>query len=321
VTHDRIVRVVAAAILVAAVAGCGDDPPSRGDALGEYAEEVAVPAFERIALVADDVAGDVEAACADPGEESIAAAAESIAELRTTWLSTQASWTGPVMERRSPAVVDWPVRPADIEALIERSAPGEITADVIGNNVGADTRGLTAMRWVLERDDADDLLADERWCDYLRSSAEVIAAEAGLLVGDWTESWDDGPAFSDLIADDAEADSWLEMLVNDNIFLAHAMTEEPADEGDVPAADVAGDRAAQLLGMYEVAVALRPLLGDDLGERLANEIESARATYASGDVDGGRQAAALAEATLASEVVARLDITIGFSDADGDSAG
>ena len=54
------------------------------------------------------------------------------------------------MERRSPAVVDWPIRIADIEALIERSAPGEIIAEVIGNNVGADTRGLTAMRWVLD---------------------------------------------------------------------------------------------------------------------------------------------------------------------------
>ena len=62
------------------------------------------------------------------------------------------------MERRSPAVVDWPIRVADIEALIERSAPGEITADVIGNNVGADTRGLTAMRWVLDHDDVAELL-------------------------------------------------------------------------------------------------------------------------------------------------------------------
>jgi predicted lipoprotein len=320
VTH-RIFLAVAAATLVAVVAGCGDDPPSRGDVLAEYAEEVGVPAFERVALVADEVVDDVEAACTDPRERSVATAAASIEELRTTWLSTQASWTGPVMERRSPAVVDWPVRTADIEALIERSAPGEISADVIGNNVGADTRGLTAMRWVLERDDVDELLADERWCDYLRSSAEVIAAEAGLLVGDWTAAWDDGPAFADLIADDEQADSWLEMLVNDNIFLAHELTEEPADDGDVPAADVADDRAAQLLGMYEVAVALRPLLGDDVGERLGNEIESARATYASGDVEGGRSATALAEATLASEVVARLDITIGFSDADGDSAG
>ena len=245
----------------------------------------------------------------------------SIEATRQQWLSTQATWTGPVMERRSPAVVDWPIRVADIEALIERSAPGEITADVIGNNVGADTRGLTAMRWVLEHDDVAELLGDERWCDYLRGNAEVITAEADLIVADWTESWDGGDAFAEVLADDAEADAWLEMLVNDSIFLVHKLTEEPRDEGDLPPLDVAADRAAQLDGVGEVYDVLEPLLGDDLSERLDDEIEAAEEAFAAGDLDAGRELAADVEATLATEVAARLDVTIGFSDADGDSAG
>ncbi len=310
----------ALAILVVA-AGCGEDPPSRADVLGELADEVVIPGFESFAGAASDLTEQVDESCESADDEAIDEVLASIEATRRQWLTTQATWTGPVMERRSPAVVDWPVRVADIEALIERSAPGEITADVIGNNVGADTRGLTAMRWVLSHDDVAELLGDERWCDYLRANAEVITSEADLIVADWTDSFDGGDAFGDIIADDAEADTWLEMLVNDSIFLVHKLTEEPRDEGDLPPADVAADRSAQLEGIDEVYDALEPLLGDDLAERLGDEIEAAEEAFAAGDLDEGRARAADVEATLATEVAARLDVTIGFSDADGDSAG
>ena len=149
----------------------------------------------------------------------------------------------------------------------------------------------------------------------------MITAEADLIVADWTESWDGGDAFVEVLADDADADAWLEMLVNDGIFLVHKLTEEPRDEGDLPPLDVAADRAAQLDGVGEVYDVLEPLLGDDLSERLVDEIEAAEEAFAAGDLDAGRTLAADVEATLATEVAARLDVTIGFSDADGDSAG
>ena len=150
----------------------------------------------------------------------------------------------------------------------------------------------------------------------------MIAAEADLIVADWTESWDDGDAFVEVLADDGEADAWLEMLVNDGIFLVHKLTEEPRDEGDLPPLDVAADRAVQLDGVGEVYDALEPLLGDDLAERLDDEIEAAESTPSKlATSTRGRELAAEVEATLATEVAARLDVTIGFSDADGDSAG
>jgi predicted lipoprotein len=311
---------LAGALLLGA-AGCGDDPPSRADVMADVAAEVAVPGFEEFAATATQLNERIDGVCGSTDESSIDEALEQIETARTQWLSTQATWTGPVMERRSPAVVDWPIRVADIEAFIERSAPGEITAEVVGNNVGADTRGLTAMRWVLESDGADERLGDERWCDYLAANADVIAGEADLIVADWTDSFDGGDAFSDVVADDAEADSWLEMLVNDNIFLVHKLTEEPRDEGDLPPLDVTADRAAQLGGVADVYDELEPLLGDDLAERLDDELEAAEDAFESGDLDRGRELAAEVEATLATEVAARLDVTIGLSDADGDSAG
>ena len=287
----------------------------------DLAGDVAVPGFESFAADAADLDESVAAACEAASDDTIAEALAAIDTTREQWLTTQGTWTGPAMERRSPAVVDWPVKTADIEALIERSGPDDITAEVIANNVGADTRGLTAMRWVLERDDAVELLADERWCDYVQSSAEVIAGEADLIVGDWTESWDGGEPFAEVVADEEQSDDWLEMLVNDNIFLVHKLTEEPREEGDVAPVDLAADRAAQMTGVASVFEALGPLLGDDLSERVDEEITAAREAFASGDIDGGRELAAAVEATLATEVAAQLDVTIGFSDADGDSAG
>jgi predicted lipoprotein len=320
VKRPPIIALVTGVLLLVS-AGCGDDPPSRSEVMASIADEVAVPGFEEFASSAADLKERVDAVCTSPDEATVSQALEQIEATRTHWLATEATWTGPVMQRRSPAVVDWPIRVADIEAFIDRSAPGEISAEVVGNNVGADTRGLTAMRWVLGSDDVSERLGDERWCDYLAASAAVIADEADLIVADWTESFDGGDAFSEVIADDAEADGWLEMMVNDSIFLVHQITEEPGDEGDLPPQDATADRAAQLSGIADVYVELEPLLGDDLAARLDGELEAAQEAFASGQLDRGRELAAEVEATLATEVAARLDVTIGFSDADGDSAG
>ncbi len=111
------------------------------------------------------------------------------------------------------------------------------------------------------------------------------------------------------------------MLVNGEVALAHRLTEEPDTEGDAPPVDVAADRVGQLAGLREVAVALGPLLGDELGARLLAEIDAAGSAYRAGDVAEGRTRAKEVERTLAADVAGRLGVTIGFSDADGDSAG
>jgi len=302
-----------------AVTACNDDGPSRTDVLGQYATDVALPRYELLSSTADDLVGSVDEACAAPSDETIAAALSAVEETRASWLATTVMATGPIMERRSEAVIDWPVRVADIEKLVSGAEPDSITADVIANNVGADTRGLLALRWLLSSDDIIERLADPLWCDYAGSTAAVVSDESHLLLDDWTVSFDGGDPFVDILADDT-SNTWLGMIVNDSINVVHQLTETPDDSDDVTG-DVAADRAAQLAGFGDVVSAIGPLLGDDLAGRLEGEVEAARAAFADGDVDGGRALAAEVEATLATEVASRLGVTIGFSDADGDSAG
>lgn len=319
----RVAGAFAAALacsLLASGARFGSDELSRSDVLAEFAREVAVPRFEALAESATNVVAAIDAVCADPGAENVAVALASVEDARRGWLSMQAMWTGPVMERRSPALIDWPVNVADIEALVDRSATGEITPDVVAKNVGADTRGLSAVRWVLSADDSLERLEDERWCDYLDSTKTVVASEADVLLADWTESWDDGPPFVEVLADERVQAEWLSMFVNDNVNLANKLGVAPDERRD-DEVDTAADRVAQLEGLAEFAAALGPLLGDDLAGRLDAEIEAARAAYADGDIDAGRQLSGEVEATMATEVAARLGVTIGFSDSDGDSAG
>jgi len=298
---------------------CNDDGPSRTDVLGDYATDVALPRYELLASTADDLVAAVDAACAAPSDETVATARAAVEETRASWLATTVVATGPIMERRSEAVIDWPVRVADIEKFVTGAEPDSITADVIANNVGADTRGLLALRWLLSSDDIIERLADPLWCDYAGSTAAVVSDESRLLLDDWTVSFDGGDPFVDVLAADT-GNTWLGMLVNDSINVVHQLSEAPDDSTDVTG-DVAPDRAAQFAGLGDVVTAIGPLLGDDLAGRLADEVEAAQAAFAAGDVEGGRAAAAEVEATLATEVASRLGVTIGFSDADGDSAG
>jgi predicted lipoprotein len=307
-------RLVALALAgVAVMTSCGDDGPSRADVLGDYAVDVARPAYDAFATSAGDLAAAVAAACDEPSPESTTATLADVDSLRLDWMRLRAMSTGPVMDRRSDALVDWPIRAADIESFVESAEPDAITSEIVAKNVGADTRGLTALRFVLASDEAGERLADAAWCDYAEAVAAVVADEATVVAEAWVE-------LGDQFGDDDAADGWLEMVVNDDINVVHKLTEEPRDLGDAPP-DVAADRAAQLGGLADVWSALGELLDDDLAERLSAEIEAARAAYADGDLDQGRELSREVEATLATEVAAHLDVTIGFSDADGDSAG
>ena len=89
-----------------------------------------------------------------------------------------------------------------------------------------------------------------------------------------------------------------------------------------------------LIGDQSAGAGLAPLLGDELTGRLSDQLAAARAAASglqpplrraaatsSASVAAARDAVKVIQITVATEVVGRLGVTIGFSDADGDSSG
>ncbi len=346
----------AAAVIVAAwalAAGCGGGPPERADVLGDLADEVIIPAYERLAASAEALAGAAAELCStlEPGD--LAAARRALEAARADWSFSEAMWVGPVMERRSWAVIDWPVSAEEIEDLIADAAV-EIDYDRLARRIGADQRGLGAVDYLLGPPGAAavlDELADERRCAYLAGVAEVIAAEAALLPADWTADFESGGPYRAVFAD--PDGSGLDAVVNDAVFLLESITDlelgaalgemgreaDPSRIAEGPAGLGAVDLAGRLEGLRAVLIGtdetpggLSPLLGDDLAGSLAARFAAAATAVAAIEpplldavaaspqtVSAARAAIKDLQITVATEVVSQLGVTIGFSDADGDT--
>ena len=345
----RLVAAMAAVGLLAT--GCGSSAPDRGDVLVDLADEHVIPAYERLDEAAADLVVAADAVCREVGTATIAAANDALSEVRAAWLASEAMWFGPVMERRSWAVVDFPISPEEIEALI---ADESITLDFdrLYRRIGADQRGLQAVEYILGPPDAPPVgeLDSPRRCGYLVGISEVIAAEVALLPDDWAVSWEEGPAYREIVGD-VEAGA-LDALVNDALFLLEAITdaelgtglglmEAPADPEAIiegPAGLGVVDIASRVEGLRAVLVGddagsgIAPLLPSDLVDRIRSGLDRADAALA--DLDGPlrarlvdspaevaeiRDALSEVQVLVVTEVVAALGVTIGFSDADGDS--
>ena len=355
----RLAGAAAACLLLAAACGSGPDRPS---VLADLANEAIIPAYQQFDAAAADLHAAAERLCDAPSEAALTDARRALAEARGTWSFSEAMWVGPVMDRRSWAVVRWPIAVDEIEELIADASLG-LDRDRIANRIGADQRGLGAVEHTLHTgpggasatSDSDVLAAldGSRRCDYLRALTGVITEEASLLAAGWTEGWDSGEPYRDQFSS-PDGDG-LDTVVNDSLFLLEAVTDlelgaaigtmdrepdpEAIDEG--PAAAGVEDLTARLDGVRAVLVGdetggegLAPLLGDDIAGRLRDQLSTARSAVGAVDpplrtaaaespesVAAARDAIKAVQITVATEVVSHLGVTVGFSDADGDSAG
>lgn len=376
-TSSRKARRVGAllAAVAVSVSACGSGP-SRPDVLEDVGTDAA-GAYKSFFISAGELDAKLAKLCADPASVSqaiVEEAAEALATVRADWSYTAAMWTGPVMEHRSWAVVDWPPEPDEIADLLADETK-ELTTERIGSRVGADQRGLGAAEVLLDwhsRAGGGDGIgtsarggtpvpANEatRRCDYLRSVSAVVLDEAELVLDNWTMSFEDGPPYMDTLSADAEMG--VDDLVNDSIFLLEAVTDlelgralgETSAEADVesvvegPLGLGAADVLAHVRGIRTVMIGghspgdltdgelggLSLLLTDDLGQRLVSQLDSADAAVSAiegplrdavvndpATVSAARAALKELQVTISTEVVSQLGVTIGFSDADGDSS-
>ena len=363
------------AIVAVSVSACGGGP-SRTDVLEDIGIDAA-GVYKSFLISAGKLDAKFAKLCADPASVSQAVVEEAAAALATTradWSYTAAMWTGPVMEHRSWAVVDWPPEPDEIADLLADETK-ELTTERIGSRVGADQRGLGAaevlLDWHSRAAGGDGIGAGAgggapvpagepgRRCDYLRSVSAVVLDEAELVLDNWTTSFEGGAPYMETLS--AEAEMGVDDLVNDSIFLLEAVTDlelgralgETSTEADVeaviegPLGLGAGDVLAHLRGIRTVMIGSRSpddptdgeprglslLLTDDLGQRLVTQLDSADAAVSAiegplryavvndpGMVSSARAALKELQVTISTEVVSQLGVTIGFSDADGDSS-
>lgn len=140
-------------------AGCGGGSVSRAGVLAALADEAIIPAYTRMAGSAAGLQRSAEALCdgiagsgADTGggagaEGRLDDARAALADTLSAWSASEAMWVGPTMERRSWAVIDWPVDRLEIEELVSDGEP--IDADRLTQRIGADQRGLRAVQYIL----------------------------------------------------------------------------------------------------------------------------------------------------------------------------
>ncbi|MCY4036366.1 MAG: imelysin family protein [bacterium] len=346
----RVWAVAAAAVLLGA---CGGGMPSRSDVLGDLADDYIVPAYQQFHRDAVALADSLSALCASPSSGLLSDARNALSAVRNSWSRAQAVWVGPVMERRSWGSVRWPVADDEIEALIA-DASIELDHERLSSRIGAAQRGIGAVDYLVgSGEQALGALGGSRRCRYLEGVAAVIAAEAALLEADWALGWEGGEPYRDAFPDADRGD--LDRVVNDTLFLLERITDlelgnalgimsadaDPLAVDEGPAGAGVDDLEQRLIGIQAVLIGvgddpagLSPLLGDDLTDRLAGQFEAAfdavgavgpplrhAVADAPQTVIEAREAIKAIQITVATEVVSRLGVVIGFSDADGDSSG
>lgn len=331
-------------------ASCGSDIPDRLDVVATLADDAIAPAYAALDQTVTGLETALGDFCDAPSADGHAASLTAMVEARSAWKQTEAFWLGPVMDRRSWAVVDWPIGIEAIEELIADDAV-VLDQDHLSRRIGAQQRGLGAIEYVLSDANLTDAVqAEPRRCEYLRGIGTVAAAEVALVRADWTESSEEGGPYVDVAAT-ADAGS-LDALINDALFLLETMADAElgrslgvmGDEADLEAA-VEGPSGLGVSDLADRARSLRtvlvgvdgesgisPLLSGELTSRLGDQLAAVDEALArigaplrqavaddAAAVLAARDALKVLQATVATEVVGALGVTIGFSDADGDA--
>jgi predicted lipoprotein len=323
--------------------------PDRSDVVDAIADEALIPSIEdattQIALLADEVA----AFCSAPGEQALQGAQDQWRLADRAWERAEVSvYYGPAPMLRTDSKVDFePVSPEGIEELL--ASDTAIDIDYVDNRSAASRRGLGAIEYLLFQ--PLRRAGEERRCLLAESAATVAADAAVAMERAWTEG---SESFHDVFTMTMESNASLadvvaaqfEILNRETLFeLGAALgvtSPEPAlqaiQEGP---ANAAIDRyLGQLQGISDTLsvggeaslIELIRSRSDDVATQIETRLASAVAGLES--VSGSMTQAILDEPDLMMgvlhdlsalrdlihvDVVSLLDLTLGFSDSDGDS--
>ena len=329
---------------------------SRQDVLVSLTDALIVPRFQSVATETDQLRTALHDLCANPTPDTLATARTSWRNARAPWMRSQATWFGPVMERRSRSLVDW--SPIDVERIDKLLAEKDAVAVFdVREFLPATTRGLGAIEYVIFGDDAATLdvlaSADSVHCQYLTALGDVAAAETAGLAADWAGYAGYFNGTDSIALLDQQA---IDELVSASIFLTRSITDMRLGKalgvyGGVPdpsaihagAGHNAGaDLRNQTLGMRDIYLGADDGAGLGIGKLVAGVSPEANGRMVAAfeavltAIDGleeplpasvvsNPEPARTAHARLQelqrawnTEVVSLLGVTVGFADTDGD---
>jgi predicted lipoprotein len=317
---------------------------------------VVVPAYAELVDTLDALGTAVDELCTTPSPAALDATRAAWGTAADAWQRTRPVGVGPAMDRRVMSTVAYPARPEDVDELLAGTDP--ITAESLAEG-RATARGLgTVERLLFEPEVADQALAASppggRRCTYAAAAVALAATSAGEVADDWAGAG--GEPYTDVLVAgiDGDPQSSLAAIVNE---LAHALqtiddqglrgiavADSPDDVPETQRDGPAGRRVADLRallatvqavvegpggddGLGALVAARSAETGERLDEALAAAVEtvgalpdSISATLAvPDDLAAAAEDAGELKVVLSTEVASVLGITIGFSDADGDS--
>ena len=257
--------------LVLISVSCGPGAPSDQEVLVSLIDRAVIPAYKGAAIDIAEMRRDATALCDAPGRESLEAARQSWRTARASWMQSEAMWFGPVMERRSVSLLDWPS--TDTGGIDEMLAANTLVeTGQLRDAFSAKRRGFGAIEYLLFREDALAVLnASTAYCSYLTALTEVAEGEAEAILSEWTDGSDQQAPYRDYFTGQSSLallpGTAVEEVVRTQVFLIR---------------DIVQMRLASALGLREGGADLSAIPGtsaDNGLEDLRNEIVGMRAVY------------------------------------------
>lgn len=346
----RLARLSLGAVLLVALllAGCSsdDDPKAdapatadRGEVVAALVKDVILPANTTVAADAAAATAAIATLCAAPDDAALTAARAAVAAGWSAWRATDSFDLGPAMKRRSTSVVSYKVDIAKVDATLAATPPTD--PETVRNRTSSSLRGYGAA-WHLLTADAATFAAEPARCAYLSAVISVVADETATVNEGWTTGLDGAPAYQDTATGAGEGaltptaviDSVINMqlsqLESTSKLLAAEAELAPGDPSVLPVGEMF-QLAAQVRGVKESYLELDALLKPDVSKTIATQIaaleelltgDAAEPSETPPDAATAKTVGAAVEelrVTVATEVVSALDVTISFSENDGDS--
>ncbi len=350
----RILIGLAIALLMSACSGS----PDRSDAVAVAVDDVIVPAFVDAAETAATLDTAVEDLCSVPTGAALISAQSAWHDALAAWHRTEIGWGGPVDMARIDSEVHFRLTdPATIEDFLAAHAVGA-PIDV-NDELAATQKGLGAIEYLMFEDDLATVVDPARCDLMMSLSAavteEIDGVVAAWTVG-WEDGPAYADELAGRTDDAMDSNDALGELGENIVLILKDATlvklgrqlgitsanPEPDALGEGPAGAGAEELAARIDGIARIYTttdesgfgALVAAASTDVDNTIRSDLTTADELidrfpadepFADGLAEQPEDAEALYDVlaelrrTFETDVVSLLDITLGFSDTDGDT--